>query len=149
MPERVRVSRSDIVAGVSPVLCRTPGIAGVYLFGSSLGEMRPDSDVDLGIVPFTGADPFQIIGDIEGLTAPIDGHPVHATVLSARDTLFAFEVLSRGELIHCADDDVLTDFIERVSLRYADVGPPYERALREIFGSMGGGVADGQSDDRV
>lgn len=148
MATMVRVSRAEILAALSSTLRHLPGVAAVYLFGSALGEMRPDSDIDIGVVPLAGADPFQIVGDLEGLSPLVGGHPVHATVLDGRDTLFAFQVLSGGELIHCANDETLTDFIERVSLRYADVGPPYEWALRQIYGSVGGEVPGGQPDDR-
>lgn len=140
---------SDIAAALTPVLLATSGIAAIYLFGSALAEMRPDSDIDLGIVPSPGADPFQVVGDIEGLTPRVNGHAVHATVLDGRDTLFTFEVLSKGEIIHCSDEDTLTDLIERVSRCYADVGPPYDRALREIFGPVDGEVPGGQSVGRV
>lgn len=134
MPGLIRVARDRVVAAVLQGLRSVSGVAGAYLFGSILGPCRPDSDIDLGIVPRVGSDPFQLVGDVEAACRPLDGHFVHATILEARRVLFSFEVASRGELLYCADRDVVTDFIEAVALRYQDVGPAHAQALLEILG---------------
>ncbi|MEW6227740.1 MAG: hypothetical protein AB1700_06525 [Bacillota bacterium] len=55
MRELVTVNEDAIRAAVVPVLVRFPQVAGAYLFGSSLGRCRPDSDIDIGLVPTEGA----------------------------------------------------------------------------------------------
>ena len=134
MVELVRLPQEMILAAVLPGLRSVPAVAGAYLFGSSLGAMRPDSDIDLGLVGGPGANPFQLIGDVESACRPIDGHFIHATTLDDAGTIFAFGVISKGELIYCADPKTVTDLIERVALRYQEDGPAYYRALGEIYG---------------
>ena len=130
----VRIPRDRLVAALLPGLRSIQAVAAAYLFGSSLGEMRPDSDVDVALVARLDACDFGLVGEVEAVCRPIDGHPVHATVLSQRDTLFSFRVLTEGVRIYCVDPDVLTDLIERVALHYEEVGPAYRRALEEIYG---------------
>jgi len=133
MAALVPVPRAAIITQVVRGLCTVPEVAGGYLFGSVLSEaFRPDSDIDLGLVVRPGADVAQVTGDVEWACRPVGGHPIHATVLTARTPIFAFGVVREGSLIYSADQDAVTDFIEVVARRYEDVGPPYRRALREI-----------------
>lgn len=134
MSELIRLPRQNIIAGVLPGLRSVPEVAGAYLFGSSLGDMRPDSDIDLGLVGHPGSNPFQLIGDVESACRPIGRHFVHATTLDDAGTIFAFGVISKGVLIYCVDAEIVTDLIERVALRYQEDGPAYYRALDEIYG---------------
>jgi len=131
----VAVPRATIVAHVLRGLRTVPDVAGAYLFGSALDdEFRPESDVDLGLIARPGADVAQVTGDVEWACRPIRGHFVHATVLHPRGTIFAYGVIAHGSLIYCTDQDVVTDLIEVVARHYEEVGPPYRRALREIYG---------------
>jgi predicted nucleotidyltransferase len=129
----IRVPHAAIAEAVRRALRSVRGVAGAYLFGSSLDECRPDSDIDIGVVPAPGADPFQLIGDVEAACRSVDGHTVHATVLDGRDVLFCFAVLDGGELLYCPDPNTVTDLIEHVARRYADVAFLHQRALREIY----------------
>jgi len=117
-----------------PVLKETAGIAGAYLFGSVLGKMRPDSDIDLAIVSTPGADPFRAAADVESRIREIEGHPLQVTILSESGVRFAMEAMSTGQLIYVADEEALTDFMERVSVRFADADYLYRRAMEDIYG---------------
>lgn len=135
MAALVPVPRQEIIRGLLPGLRTVTGVGGAYLFGSALrAEFRPDSDIDLGIVASHGADVFQVIGDVESVCRPVGLHLVHAMVLNAASTIFAFHVVSTGLLIYCVDDEAVTDLIEGVAIHHEEVGPPYYRALRMIYG---------------
>lgn len=117
-----------------PDISKTPGVAGAYLFGSVLGSMRADSDIDLALVPMPGSDPFQTVGELESRLRTVEGHPVHVTVLSRRNVRFAMEVLRTGKLIFTGDVNALTDFMEHVSRLYPDEEYMHRRAMEDIYG---------------
>jgi len=52
--------------------------------------------------------------------------------------LFVFRVIKEGKLVYCRNMDRVTDLIEYVSRRYADLYPRYRKALEEILGGVAG-----------
>ena len=48
--ELITIDLEKLKGYVASKLAKFPEIQGVYLFGSSLDKMRPDSDIDLGII---------------------------------------------------------------------------------------------------
>ena len=69
----------DLIARLRPVLVRYPQIAAAWVFGSAArGELRPDSDIDIGILlrdpRATAADEYMLLGELtarlEVITAP-------------------------------------------------------------------------------
>jgi len=50
MGELIELDRSKLPCFVREKLEIFPEVAGAYLFGSVLEKMRPDSDIDVGII---------------------------------------------------------------------------------------------------
>jgi len=112
----------------------------------SLEACRPDSDLDLGLVLEPGIKPDSLEGDrLEAAIAlfltPVEGHPFDLVLLNPEKPLFAFRVIKEGKLIYCRNWERVTDVIEYVSRRYADLYPRYRNALEEIFAEVMAGGA--------
>lgn len=138
----VRVSQKVIHRAVNRVLPRHPEVAGAYLFGSALDECRPDSDIDLGLVLCPGMREslgygfISLEASIESELPRLQGHRFDVNVLGAQNVIFSFKVISTGRLVYAADIGVVTDFVEKVSRRYADIGYRYRRAVEEALDSQ-------------
>lgn len=112
-------------------------ICAIYLFGSVLEQMRPDSDIDVALI----ADRFlndktavAIQSEVEETLGCFEGHPFDVTVLHrGSKSLFAFRVLDEGKVVFVGDRDQYTDFLERTARRYGEVNFRYQRALKEVL----------------
>lgn len=126
----------DVIAElVRQTLPAFPEVVGAYLFGSVLDKEPIVGDIDVGLVvrPMKERDAERLESDVECALGEVDGTPFDVTVLDQRATAFTMKVLRQGLLIYEADTDAVTDFIERVSLIWRDVGPRYELARREVL----------------
>jgi len=108
-------------------------INGAFLFGSSLGQPRPDSDIDVALVPIgePSLRAWEIQGDAERLLPPYLGHPFDVTVLGSG--LFAFEVVRTGRLVFVRDEPAVWDFIAFVARRGPDLEYRHRRAVAEVL----------------
>lgn len=141
MAELARVDINPIVAQVKTVLEGFPEVAGAYLFGSILGDCRPDSDIDLGLILEAGINPDSLEGDrleagIALLLPPFEGHAFDIALVNQSKPIFAFRVISEGKLIYVKNRERVTDVMEYVSRKYADLYPRYRAALEEIFAEV-------------
>lgn len=111
----LKTQASDILAGFGDV-------AGAYLFGSALEFVRPQSDIDIGIV-LNGIDSETVLPEIEATFRRFGGHPFHITALDEDAINFTFSVLTKGDLFYIGDYEYVTEFIEQVVRRHEDVAP--------------------------
>jgi len=114
-------------------------IAGIYLFGSALGRMRPDSDIDLGLILVPGAVKSEkeldfFLGKLYLALRNFEGHPFDLVSVRNVDTILAFEILRHGVPLLIKDEAVVLDVVEAISRRYADVYPRYKKALEIVTG---------------
>lgn len=113
-------------------------VAGAYLFGSALSRCRPDSDIDVGLVPAAGVDDLDadwtVQGRAEQVLRPFRGHPVDVSPLRAG--LFAFEVVCSGRLVYVRDRAAVDDFVERVCRRGPELAMRYRHALAVVAASV-------------
>jgi predicted nucleotidyltransferase len=58
----VRVDRDEVTRRITAACSGCRDVAAAYLFGSALGDMRPDSDIDVGVV-------LRPIGDLDDRAA--------------------------------------------------------------------------------
>lgn len=119
-----------------------PVIAGAYLYGSILEYCRPESDIDVGLILVPGTVKSEregdfLIVDILEKTPTLEGRYLDLILLNFQTTIFAFQVLSKGELIYNYRPDVVTDFLEITSRQYGEVYPRYRQALDLILGGIG------------
>lgn len=126
----------DLIAErVNESLAAFPSIKGAYLFGSALENGPVVRDIDLGLIVagVSERESELIEAQAETQLGYIAGKPFDVTVLDERSIPFAMKVVREGRLIYISDLDVVTDFIERVSLAWREIGPRYERARREVL----------------
>ena len=126
---------TELAVGIGRTLRQHPEVAAAWLFGSAVrGELRPDSDVDVGLVLAERRDtPEQyhrvlgtIAAEIEQVTG---GRLVDLVVLDPiRDPMFCHRVLSEGLLVHDADPDRRVDFESTAHVRYFDWLPTWSFA---------------------
>ena len=134
----IRVDLEKLKKYIVNKLERFSNVKGAYLFGSCLEMMRPESDIDLGII---FAEDLNSQGNtdlfIEKLYHSLghfDGHPFDIVSLRDVNTILAFKILREGLAIYISDKDNVTDFMEQVSRKHSDVYPRYRRALEIITG---------------
>lgn len=139
MAKLVRVSFEAVREAALRVLPRYPQVAAAIFFGSALGDCRPDSDLDIALVPFpetiqtAGWGP-EWVGQAERELGSLGRHPFHLTLLDRRQPIFSFRVLKEGRLVYVRDEDALYSFVERVARLYGEWAPRYQRALQEAVG---------------
>jgi predicted nucleotidyltransferase len=111
---------------IRAVLPDFPQVAGAYLFGSVLDFVRPQSDIDLGLIlRRENPDPWEEVTDVlvETRLGRIGPHPFQVTVLRRAQGNFAFRVLTRGRLVYVDDPLWVADFIEAVARNHEDWAP--------------------------
>ncbi len=132
----VRLDHQLIRERVEALVPGFPEIVGVYLFGSAVGQCRPDSDVDLGVFvrpALSERDRFLLENKLALKLPPLAGHPFDVTVVDPRHVHFAFRVFSEGIPFYVGDPEQLTDLMERVSRERAEFAYWYHLATGEIL----------------
>lgn len=84
---------------------RDPRILSAYVLGSAVsGQMRPDSDLDIAILPVAGEPLSQ--ADIAELSASLTlaaGRAVDVGVLSSHNLIYACQAIAKGKRFFCRD----------------------------------------------
>ena len=110
----------DIAERIRLSLGERHDISLAYLFGSCVsGTARPDSDVDVAILFDHLPTPALLDGVTEDLGAATERR-VDLVVLNAAPPLLAREVIARGRLVMCRDEDERVRFVTRTTARYQD-----------------------------
>lgn len=126
----------ELARRMRPVLERYRELAAAWLFGSAArGELRPDSDVDVGIVfrrrGETALDHHRLLGDLasrlEEITAP---YPVDLVALEDQGPTSCHRALIEGKRILEADRERRIDFESDTIVRALDFRPTWEIAAR-------------------
>ena len=141
----VRVDRDEAIRRIAEACSACHEVAAAYLFGSALGDMRPDSDIDVGVVlrPDEESAPkasfrheLQLQGDLEQQLGSQDGHRFQVTVFKASvgQSFFVVNVLQSAVLAYAADRAALSEFLERVAYLHRRDGPRHWAALAEVNG---------------
>jgi len=114
-----------------PQLAAFPPIAAAWIFGSvARGDVRPDSDLDLGLLLRTpgesARDHHRMLGDLasrlEGLG---DRRALDLVILEPQGPIFCHHAIREGHLIYDADPDRRIDFVSETVIRYLDFAPTW------------------------
>jgi predicted nucleotidyltransferase len=133
---QLAIRPEELADRMRPILCRYEPIAAAWLFGSAArGELRPESDVDVGLLlrrpGETAADHHMMLGELAGrlqiVTAP---HDVDLVLLEPQGPVFCHSALVEGLLICEPDRQRRIDFESTTVVRALDFRPTYERAQR-------------------
>jgi len=117
-----------------PILDGHPQIAAAWLFGSAArGELRPDSDIDVGLLlrdpTKRAADVYAMLGELaarlEVVAAP---RTIDIVLLEHQGPVFAHEALIDGILIVEHDRERRIDFEATTVMRGIDFRPTWELA---------------------
>lgn len=114
------------------VFRRYPDIEAVYLFGSrAAGDTHADSDLDLAIVPATGACREQRLMILTDL-ARAGFDEVDLVFLNGDDLVLAYEAVRPNEVVYQTDDFDRGTYYSRVIRMYLDF-LPYLEVQREAY----------------
>lgn len=126
-------ARERVLELLSAEVAREPLITFAYVYGSLL-EREAVHDVDIGIylgkIPDEGPGDYAL--DFSQRLSEAAGMPVDVRILNAAPVSFIFHVL-RGRLIHCGDESLLADVMERTAARYLDIAPLLRSAIKEAY----------------
>ncbi len=139
MGNLITINSADIYKKVVPILQNYQEIAGAVHFGSSLSKCRTDSDIDIGLIfdtPFFQKDRYyeKITNKIIGDLYPVNRHTFDVLSLNILPSILAFRIINTGKIFYQNDSEIVTDFIEQVSRKYAEDYPRYRKALLLIAG---------------
>lgn len=126
----------SLIERLKPEITREPRIAAAWLFDSAArGEMRADSDVDVGVVFVAGlsererdATLVELSSRLEPITAP---HPIDIVDLEVQGHVFVHRALRDGKRIAVNDEERRVDFESDALVRYLDFKPTWDLAARE------------------
>ncbi|BAU22959.1 nucleotidyltransferase [Caldimicrobium thiodismutans] len=110
--------RKKIIEILKDLLFPMEDILFAYLFGSFAEGLR-FHDIDIAIF---GKETFELseLIDYSNFLERAFHYPVHLVDLNAVSPGFQMEILSKGILLFSKDEELRTDFIEKVSLKYRE-----------------------------
>lgn len=122
----------DPLSLVEVLRSRLADVVAVYLFGSAAsGELRPDSDIDLAILPATPIPAARLWSLAQELAVPA-GRDVDLVDLSTASAVLRAQVVSAGIRLHCADEPRCEEFEDRVYSDYARLNEERRYILDDI-----------------
>lgn len=114
------------------VFRRYKGIKAVYLFGSAAaGNLRPDSDLDIGIVPADASIHDKKLDLLTDL-ACLGFCNVDIVFLDVQDIVLRFEIVKHNKVIYRTDDFDSGEMFSRTLRQYTDF-LPYLKVQREAL----------------
>lgn len=120
---------SDIAA-LTAALKKDERIVAAYVLGSALsGQMRPDSDIDIAVLPGPGIVFTQLERlFLNGLLEEQCRRPIDVGILHTGNLVYAREVVFRGKCLFCKDQAFHDLFVASALGLYAE----YHAARKEI-----------------
>jgi len=123
---------------------RYPGVLAVYLFGSyAEGNPRPDSDLDLAIVPADGTPRQQILDIMADLIRKVYDD-IDLVILDIPDVVLRFEVIRHHRVLYQRPEFDAASYASLAARMYWDFLPYLEvqrQAMKErspVHGSSAG-----------
>jgi uncharacterized protein len=111
-------------------------LLGLYLYGSrAQGQSSKTSDWDLAILPLQSIDPmlcFEVSGELEEIL----GAKVDLVDLKNTTTVLQFQIISKGQLIWCSDNQACQQFEMLTYSKYQRFNLE-RRAILEEIGQRG------------
>lgn len=123
---------NDLAVRLARVFETFPEVCAVYLFGSrALSAARPESDVDLAVVPAGTCTPLRRL-DLLAALAKEGLDNVDLVFLDSADPVLRFEAVRPNRLVYARDGFDRGDYYSRVVRQYFDF-LPYLRTQREAY----------------
>jgi predicted nucleotidyltransferase len=122
-------ARTTLVDDLKRALAEGPPLRLAILFGSAVsGRARPDSDVDVGILPDDTDLPLHAELDLQSALERACGRPVDLVRLDRASTLLKWEAARHGVPILTRSHADHVGFVVGAALEYADLWPALSRA---------------------
>ena len=130
-------ARDDLVATLRDAIAQAPPMRLVVLFGSRARDRaRPDSDVDVGIVPVDAALPLGAELALQSALSKAAGSEVDLVRLDGDDLLVGREAALHGVLVYEERPGLYAGWRARAMSEWLDfetsLGPARERWLERI-----------------
>jgi predicted nucleotidyltransferase len=130
------VTTESIIERLRPYLAAQPRIAAAWLFGSAArGELRADSDIDVGVVFLRGVSAREredVLTDLasrmDSATAP---RALDLVALEDQGHVFVHRALRDGKRIVINDEERRVDFESDALVWYLDFKPTWDIAANE------------------
>ena len=131
------MTRSRYAEGVDPLLADRIAVvvatfaevSATWVFGSvARGEERPDSDIDVAVLPSGAGMTFDRQLTLAARLEAVTGRRVDLVVLGLRELVLCHEVLTLGCLVHEADRERRIDFVSDALVRASDFMPTWRLA---------------------
>lgn len=134
----VSVDIEDVRGRVREAVADLRDVVAAYLFGSAMGELRPDSDIDIALFLAAGIavdsrEADLIAGNVALRLPPLKSHVFDVNVVDPSDSVFAYRVIAEGMALAVNNEDRMAELLERISRAYADDGYRYRLAVQEIL----------------
>ena len=121
-----------------------PQVVAAFLFGSTArGRAHRESDLDVAVLldwanAGDRSSRFELGLEVAGaLGRALGRNDVDLVVLNDAPPMLAREIVTRGRLVFCRDDEALRGHVRDVLLRAADLAPFLERARRRLLERIG------------
>jgi predicted nucleotidyltransferase len=125
------------IDALKDVLRRGPPLRLALLFGSGArGELRPDSDLDVGIVPADPAMPFHAEADLQIDLERTTGRKVDLVRLDKASTLLRGQVARDAQLLLESREGEFRHFRAAATIEYLDFLPLYDAAAERFRQSL-------------
>ncbi|RNC68889.1 MAG: nucleotidyltransferase domain-containing protein [Desulfuromonadales bacterium] len=117
---------------VETLLDAIPACRAIYRFGSWGTDMqRPDSDIDLAVLPLQPLDPVYR-WELAQTLASQAGRDVDLVDLLRASTVLRMQVVAHGERLYCADETETEQFEDVVFSSYARLNEERREILADV-----------------
>jgi predicted nucleotidyltransferase len=129
--------RERLVATLRAALMQAPPMRLVVLFGSRAGDRaRPESDLDVGIIPAERELPLGPELALQSVLSKATGHEVDLVRLDGDDLVLGREAATHGVLVHEERPGFFAQYRARALSDWLDfeesLGPARDRYLRRL-----------------
>ncbi len=133
----------DVIEGLRAVLREGPPLRLAMLFGSAAtGRLRPDSDIDIAILPEDGDMPLRVELDLQVALERASGRQVDVARLDRASTLVRWEVARFGKPLWSSPPGEIVRFTAEAASEYLDFAPAFEQAAEAFRRTLASGVAE-------
>jgi predicted nucleotidyltransferase len=123
----------ELIDTIRPVLEAGPPMRLCVLFGSAAkGAMRPDSDVDIGVIPVDPAIPLESELMLQSALERACNRKVDLVRLDRATALVRWEIARSGALVASSAPFEYPRFVARAALEHADLAPLLERTAERF-----------------
>jgi predicted nucleotidyltransferase len=138
---------------IGGVLAAGPPLKLAILFGSAVrGGLRPESDLDIAILPADPSLPLASELDLQVGLASATGRPVDLVRLDHAPTLLLWEIARHGRILLSNPPAERVRFLSEVACQHADFAPAFQHAarlFRKRLAARTGGTVPPQVADRT